>query len=57
MMTLNLGNCYYDLIKNLSLSSYEENKVYRTINLPVILNANVIWSLRLWEEHKVGALK
>jgi hypothetical protein len=30
--------------------------VYRTINLPVILNGYETLSLRLWEEHRKGIL-
>jgi hypothetical protein len=51
------GNSYYSSVQKRSssrlLSKNIKIKIYRTIILPVVLCGCKIWSLTLWEEHRM----
>jgi hypothetical protein len=54
---LNLGNaCYYsvhNLLSSCLISKYLNNKIYKTVILPVVLYECETWSLTLGEEHRL----
>jgi hypothetical protein len=54
---LNSGNAYYYSVQNLLssrlISKNLKIKIYKTVMLPVVLYGCEIWSLTLWEEHRL----
>jgi hypothetical protein len=57
----NSANASYHLVQNILsshlLSKNVKFRIYKTIILPVLLYGCEIWSLTLWEEHRLGVFE